>query len=156
MRETKIIQNYYRQAVLAFESNPSLIRKLRASCLLNGFCSEYEEMSTIKVIETALSNTTNEEVKFMSSWFTTSGLSNSGISTMFQIPPTESLRSRDTITTYKMMTTTLDSWLETHGLLKQHSLAQITAKVSVLKLDCEGCEPSVLLGATSNSAGRRR
>jgi hypothetical protein len=61
---------------------------------------------------------------------------------MFQIPPLEMLRRKEGISTYKTTTTTLDDWMRSEGLLSESG-----QRISVLKLDCEGCEPAALMGA---------
>ena len=141
--------------VVAFEATSETSLKLKASCVLNGWCkkednlqkeSSFRNNERFAIFENAVWDRDGENVTMYLNWQYWAGFVNSGSNTAF------SVSEEDTIphTVEIKETITLDSALAKLGLIPEteSEVQSFEPKhiISILKLDCEGCEPKALLG----------
>jgi FkbM family methyltransferase len=142
------------ERVVAFEATSTTSQKLRASCIINGWCPADGELNSndrFAIFENAVSDIDGKDVTMRLNWLKTDNTNNEGSNSMFGVASENESDSTCSFETKK--TITLDTALASMGLLPvddSGDAAQFQPKnyISILKMDCEGCEPLALLGAS--------
>lgn len=145
------------EAVVAFEATAATAQRLKASCMINGWCplegnpaksNSFVNNSRFSIFENAVSAIDAKQVTMRVNWLRSDNLVNGGGNYVM----TEADNSVSAGAIETQVTITLDTALSSLGLVPEiDSVAadfKPTQYISMLKLDCEGCEPSALLGAT--------
>lgn len=158
------------ERVISFEPVPTLSIRLRASCILNGWCEDGDQVQIagdvtaltaalqglrqqkMLVLSAGVGNETGSSANLAYDW-QGGEIRNSGTGSMHSVKDSRFLDSNRFGATGEYLTinvVTLDSVAAALGLIP----ASIDQKdetfdpIDILKLDCEGCEPQALQGAT--------
>lgn len=142
--------------VLAFEATSKTAKRLKASCIINGWCrhnqnvsytNSFSNNSRFAIFENAVSNINGEDIVMRVDWHSVDNITNGGANSMFTV-------EEESNTAYQLETVksiTIDTALTSLGLLPEGgtdpAIFKPTKLISLLKLDCEGCEPLALLGS---------
>ena len=146
------------ERVAAFEATPQTAHRLKASCVINGWCSPEQDSTAVNsfsrnnrfaIFENALSHSDGEDITMRVNWHNMKNVTNAGANSMFKVDGESD--SNCVFETVKSIT--LDTALTSLGLLPEIGSGnekgfQPKSFISVLKMDCEGCEPGALLGAS--------
>lgn len=161
------------ERVISFEPVPSLAVRLRASCVLNGWCGDGKHIDMSggeQSVYAALKGLAREKMLVLQagvgdgtvvsadlSYDWQAGVTNSGAGSMHSVKGSPFLDSESFNATagglFRIDIVTLDSVASALGLIPpldspaECASADPFPPIDVLKLDCEGCEPQALQGA---------
>lgn len=142
--------------IIAFEATTKNALSLKASCVLNGWCPSgsgssrknvFSNNSRFAIFENAVSDIDGADVRMRVDWYVADNVTNGGANSMFAVENESDMRNIfETATSI-----TLDTALSSLSLLPDIGASPADFKprnhISMLKMDCEGCEPLALLGA---------
>jgi hypothetical protein len=142
--------------VVAFEATSRTAQRLKASCVINGWCPLISDPFTVNsfnnnnrfaIFENAVSNIDGEDISMRVDWHSLGNVTNGGANSMFKVD-----NENDSMCRFESaISITVDTALVSLGLLPEIGVAgdfKPAKHISMMKMDCEGCEPLALLGAS--------